>query len=117
MEFWQVLVAIGIPSGIVGFAFWQLEHRIEQQEQRHRDEAKRRDEEAERRNKNREEITLRLYETSLAAIALGEATAKAVQRIPDAHCNGDMHEALNYATEVKHRQREFASRCGIESIL
>jgi len=29
-----------------------------------------------------------------AAIALGEATARAVQRIPGAHCNDDMHSAV-----------------------
>lgn len=51
------------------------------------------------------------------AIALGEATAKAVQRIPDAHCNGDMHAALDYASKVKHAQREVVSRCGIKSIV
>ena len=47
----------------------------------------------------------------------GKATAKAVQRIPDAHCNGDMHAALDYASKVKHAQREVVSRCGIKSIV
>lgn len=51
-----------------------------------------------------------------AAIALGEATARAVQRIPDAHCNGDMHAALDYAAKVKHEQKDFLTRQGIESI-
>ena len=58
-----------------------------------------------------------LYESSLAAIALGEATAKAVQRIPDAHCNGDMHAALDYAAEVKHKQRDFVAKRGISAII
>lgn len=65
----------------------------------------------------KEELQICIYETSLAAIALGEATAKAVQRIPDAHCNGDMHAALDYASKVKHAQREVVSRCGIKSIV
>lgn len=64
-----------------------------------------------------EELQICIYETSLAAIALGEATAKAVQRIPDAHCNGDMHAALDYASKVKHAQREVVSRCGIKAII
>ena len=51
-----------------------------------------------------------------AAIALGEATAKAVQRIPDAHCNGDMHAALEYASKVKHAQKDFLAKQGINSI-
>ena len=42
-----------------------------------------------------------------SAIALAEATAKAVQRIPDAKCNGDMHAALEYAQKVKHEQKDF----------
>ena len=45
-----------------------------------------------------------------ASISLGEATARAVQRIPDAKCNGDMHEALDYATGVKHEMREFQKK-------
>ena len=51
-----------------------------------------------------------------AAIALGEATARAVQRIPDAHCNGDMHAALEYATRVKHEQKDFLTKQGIHAL-
>lgn len=54
--------------------FWMLERRIE-----------RREKQQEAAEKAREEFETHLYESSLAAIALGEATAKAVQRIPDAH--------------------------------
>ena len=51
-----------------------------------------------------------------AAITLGEATARAVQRIPDAHCYGDMHEALEYAQKVKHEQQDFLREQGIENL-
>jgi hypothetical protein len=51
-----------------------------------------------------------------AAIALSEATAKAVQRIPDAHCNGDIQVALEYADRVKHDQRDFLQKQGIDNI-
>ena len=51
-----------------------------------------------------------------AAIALGEATAEAVARIPDAHCNGDMHKALEYAREIKHEQKDFITEQGIKKI-
>ena len=53
----------------------------------------------------------------VAPEALGEATARAVQRIPDAHCNGDMHAALQYATDIKHRQKDFLDRQGIDALL
>ena len=64
-----------------------------------------------------EQLMLKLIESNWAAIALGEATAKAVQRIPDAHCNGDMHAALEYAGKIKHSQKEFLAQQGIHAIL
>ena len=64
-----------------------------------------------------EQMMLKLIESNWAAIALGEATAKAVQRIPDAHCNGDMHAALEYAGQIKHNQKEFLAAQGIHAIL
>lgn len=117
METWQILVTVGVPSGILGFAVWLIERKIEQHERKRTEEAKKRENIEAQREKSREELQICIYETSLAAIALGEATAKAVQRIPDAHCNGDMHAALDYASKVKHAQREAVSRCGIKSIV
>lgn len=80
------------------------------------DEEKERRKEEERREKLREQQELLLVQGVGAAIALGEATAKAVQRIPDAHCNGDMHAALDYAAKVKHEQKDFLARQGIEAL-
>ncbi len=48
----------------------------------------------EAREKAREKNEVLLIKSTGAAIALGEATAEAMQRIPDAHCNGDMKAAL-----------------------
>ena len=36
-----------------------------------------------------------------ATMTLAEATAKAIQRMPDAKCNGDMHAALDVVSQVK----------------
>ena len=57
-----------------------------------------------------------VIEGVMAAITLGEATAKAVQRIPDAHCNGDMHQALRYAAEIKHKHKDFMTEQGIDAL-
>ena len=57
-----------------------------------------------------------LVQSTSASIALGEATARAVQRIPDAHCNGDMHDALNYAANIKHKQKDFLTKQGIHAL-
>ncbi len=72
---------------------------------------------AQEQQKLQEQLTLKLIESSWAAIALAEATARAVQRIPDAHCNGDMHKALEYAGSIKHSQKEFLAAQGIHAIL
>lgn len=76
-----------------------------------------RDKASAEKERAREELELRLIETSTASMALAEATAKAVQRIPDAHCNGDMHAALDYAAQVKHKQRDFLNAMGVAAIM
>lgn len=68
------------------------------------------------REKSREKIMVQLINSSNAAIALGEATAKAVQRIPDAHCNGDMKSALEYSSKVKHAMRDELTQQGVHAI-
>lgn len=65
----------------------------------------------------REKNELCIINSVNAAIALGEATARAVQRIPDAHCNGDMHAALDYAQKVKHEQKNFLNEQALKHII
>lgn len=111
-----VVIAASIPSAITGFCFWLLEQKIQKQaKKREDDEAKRRAAQ-EKRERSREQHELLLVQGVGAAIALGEATAKAVQRIPDAHCNGDMHAALEYAAKVKHAQKDFLAQQGVEAL-
>lgn len=83
---------------------------------RERRNAKKEREEVAEQRKDQEDLMVLMIQGNWAAIALGEATARAVQRIPDAHCNGDMHAALDYAAKVKHEQKDFLTRQGIESI-
>lgn len=40
-----------------------------------------------------------------------------VMLIPDAHCNGDMHAALDYAAKIKHAQKDFLTSQGIHAII
>ena len=53
----------------------------------------------------------------MAAVSLSEATARAVQRIPDAHCNGDMTSALEEEAQVKKEIQLFLARQGINNII
>jgi hypothetical protein len=111
----EIILAV-LPSAITAFCFWLIEHRIQKAaEKREKGEAER-CKKQEEREKLREKNELLLVQSVGAAIALGEATARAVQRIPDAHCNGDMHAALEYAAQVKHEQKEFLTAQGIGSL-
>jgi flagellar biosynthesis component FlhA len=65
------------------------------------------------RDENREKYMVMLIQMSSASIALGEANAVALQ---NGKCNGETHRALEYATKVKHDNREFLTRLGVESI-
>ena len=102
----EILIACGVPTAITGLFVWLLKKHIDKKD----------DARAER-DRAREEFELMLVKGNNAAIALGEATAKAVQNIPDAHCNGDMHDALDYAQRVKHEQKDFLSEQGIKHII
>lgn len=123
MDITSIIIAASIPSALTGFCFWLIEHGIQKREKKREDEERRREaaeqqrrKERENHEKLREKQELLLVQGVGAAIALGEATAKAVQRIPDANCNGDMHAALDYAAKVKHAQKDFLTQQGIEAI-
>lgn len=82
-----ILIAC-VPSAVTGFCFWLIEQKIQKETTKREAEEKAHHEAEERREKLREKQEVFLVQGVNAAIALGEATAKAVQRIPDAHCNG-----------------------------
>ena len=110
LNIWELLIgfvaAMGIPSAVMGLMIRRLEKRLT-----------RRDNLREEQDKSQKDLSTLLVQSTSASIALGEATAKAVQRIPDAHCNGDMHAALEYATNIKHKQKEFLTKQGIDALL
>lgn len=114
---WDFILALGIPSAITGFLVWNFERKIAKREAKREKEQEERHKKEAEREKAREELQIHTIQGVSAAIALGEATAKAVQRIPDAHCNGDMHDALNYAIKIKHEQKDFLTRMGIASVV
>lgn len=103
--FVAIVAAMGVPSALFAFALGRFERRLNAREQ----------EQDERQAAQAKSMEL-LVQSSGAAISLAEATARAVQRIPDAHCNGDMHAALEYAATVKHRQKDFLAAQGIHAV-
>lgn len=114
---WAIIGAAGIPSAIVGFAVWIMQQKILKRDKQREEDNLRYRQEREEKEQAREQFEINLLEQLNATMALSEATAKAVQRIPDAHCNGDMHAALKYAEETKRKQKEFLQKKGIQAIM
>ena len=102
MEF---VIAMGIPTAITGLLVWWLKRHIDKREAK-----------AEEREKNTEKLMLMIMQNSRSTLVLAEATAKAVQRIPDAHCNGDMTSALEQAAAIQKEEQQFLFDQGIKHI-
>lgn len=105
MEIADIIVFMGIPSAITGLLFWWLKRSIDKREQKR-----------EAREENTEKLMLMIMQNGRAAVVLAEATAKAVQRIPDAHCNGDMTAALARAEQIQKEEQEFLLDQGVQHI-
>ena len=117
MDVGVLIAAMGIPSAITGFCFWLLEQKIEKRADAEKEERQARQKKEDERERAREKSELCIINCVNASLALGEATARAVQRIPDAHCNGDMHAALEYAQKVKHEQKDFLNEQAIKAVV
>lgn len=102
---WEILVTWGVPTGITGLLLWWFKGYIDKRD-RHREE----------REKNTERLMLMIMQTGRANNVLAVATAKAVQRIPDAHCNGDMTAALAEAAKIQNAEKDFIMDQGIKHI-
>lgn len=106
MEFWTILVAVGLPGAIVtslvGVMVRRIERRIED------DRRLRQEQDA-----SRKEFEKFQTKGLTATMALCEANATALQ---NGKCNGETHKALEYMQKIKREQREFLTNQGIEHI-
>lgn len=101
----EILLAMGIPTTITGMLAWWIQRQIESREAR-----------LEEQQKNTEKLMLMIMQTGRATNVLAEATARAVQRIPDAHCNGDMKSALERAASIQKEEQEFLINQGVKHV-
>ena len=99
------LITWGIPTTITSLLVWFLKRHIDK-----------RDKKMEMREQNIEKLMVMIMQTSKATNILAEATAKAVQRIPDAHCNGDMSSALEEASKSQDETNKFLIDNGMKHI-
>ena len=105
MDIWEILLAMGIPSAITGLLIWLLKRHIDKRDKR-----------LEEHTRNIEKLVLMIMQDGRANNVLAIATAKAVQRIPDAHCNGDMTRALEEAARIQKEEKEFLINLGVKHI-
>jgi uncharacterized protein YigA (DUF484 family) len=99
------IAAMGIPSAICGLLVWWFKRKVEL-----------RDKHQEEREKNLETLMLMMMQTTRANNVLAVATARAVQRIPDAKCNGDMTAALEEAAKLQSAEKDFLVEQGVKHI-
>lgn len=99
MDFWSIVVAIGLPTAVVASLVGVMFRRIE----------KRLDDE----KNNRREFEKFQVDCLTATMGLCEANAIALQ---NGKCNGETHAALEYMQKVKREQRTFLIRQGIDHI-
>lgn len=99
----QLLLVFGIPTAITGFGVWWLKRQIE------KNEAKEKEHEA-----NLEALVLMMMATTKANTVGITAIARAVQRIPDAQCNGDMTAALEEIEKIQKQEDKFLTDKGIK---
>lgn len=112
----ETLVLWGVPTAITGLFLWFFKRHINQKDQKRVEQEKAEKAAAAEREKTYERMMLMIMQTSRATYVVAEATAKAVQRIPDAHCNGDMKSALAEAARIQKEEQQFLIDQGVKHI-
>ena len=101
----ELIALFGIPTAITGLAVWWVKRRIEANEKHNQEQ-----------QDNIVALMMMMIESSKANQIGIRAIAKAVQRIPDAKCNGDMKEALAQMEEIQQKEKQFLMDKGIKYI-
>lgn len=101
----QLIAVFGIPSAITGLAVWWVKRRVEASEKKNQEQ-----------QQNIEALIMMMVQSSKANQIGITAIARAVQRIPDAHCNGDMTEALAKMEAIQDQEKKFLIDKGIKYI-
>ncbi len=101
----QLIAVFGIPSAITGLAVWWVKRRVEATEKKNQEQ-----------QENIEALIMMIVQSSKANQIGIQAIARAVQRIPDAQCNGDMTAALAEMEKIQQQEKQFLINKGIKYI-
>lgn len=105
MEIAELILLFGIPSAITGLGVWWFKRRVEASEKK-----------SQEQQENIEALIMMIVQSSKANSIGITAIARAVQRIPDAKCNGDMTAALEKMEEIQQQEKQFLMNKGIKYI-
>ena len=105
MEIAELILLFGIPSAITGLGVWWFKRRVEQSEKKNQEQ-----------QANIEALIMMIVQSSKANSIGITAIARAVQRIPDAKCNGDMAAALEQMETIQQQEKQFLIDKGIKYI-
>lgn len=105
MEIAELILLFGIPSAITGLGVWWFKRRVEQSEKK-----------SQEQQANIEALIMMIVQSSKANQIGIQAIARAVQRIPDAQCNGDMTAALAEMEKIQQQEKQFLINKGIKYI-
>lgn len=102
----EILALFAIPSSITGLFVWWVKKKLDQQEERQLE-----------REKNQEKLMVMMMNSTKANSIGIQAVARAVQRIPDAHANGDIDSAIEEMNNLQKEEDNFLTEQGVKHIL
>ena len=102
----EILILFAIPSSVSGLFFWWVKKKIDQQEERQLE-----------REKIQEKLMVMMMNSTKANSIGIQAVARAVQRIPDAHANGDIDSAIEEMDKLQKAEDNFLTEQGVKHIL
>lgn len=103
MEIVELLLLFGVPTAITGLGVWWIKRRVEANERKTKE-----------HEENLEALVLMMMQTSRANTVGITAIARAIQRIPDAQCNGDMTAALAEMEKIQKKEQQFIIDKGVK---
>ena len=102
----EIFTLFASPSSITGLFVWWVKKKLDQQEERQLE-----------REKNQEKLMIMMMNSTKANCIGIQAVARAVQRIPEAHANGDIDSAIEEMNKLQKEEDNFLTEQGVKHIL
>ena len=102
----EIFTLFAIPSSITGLFVWWVKKKLDQQEERQLE-----------REKNQQKLMVMMMNSTKANSIGIQAVARAVQRIPDAHANGDIDSAIEEMNKLQKEEDNVLTEQGVKHIL